>query len=57
MGGALTLLVLTLTLPFLRILLNFAILPLWEYGMLAVTGLVIILIAELAKPRYKHSGK
>ena len=57
MGGALTLLVLTLTLPFLRTLLNFAILPLWEYGMLAVTGLVIILIAELAKPRYKHSGK
>jgi Ca2+-transporting ATPase len=49
-GGALAFLALTLTVPFLRKLLNFAVLPLWEYAMLVVTGLIIIAIAELAKP-------
>jgi Ca2+-transporting ATPase len=56
-GGALTFLGLTLTVPFLRKLLNFAVLPLWEYATLAVTGLVIIAIAELAKPRIKRIRK
>jgi Ca2+-transporting ATPase len=56
-GGALTLLTFTQVVPFLRKLLNFAVLPPWEYGMLAVTGLVIIAIAELAKPKTKKQTK
>jgi Ca2+-transporting ATPase len=51
--GALFFLTSTLAVPFLRKPLNFAILPTWEYGLLALTGLVIILIAELSKPHYK----
>jgi P-type Ca2+ transporter type 2C len=50
-GGALTFLTLTLTVPFLRTMLDFTVLPPWEYGLLAVTGVLIIAIAELAKPR------
>ena len=56
-GGTLVFLALTLAVPFLRKLLNFAILPAWEYGLLALTGLAILLISELAKPRYRRPGK
>jgi Ca2+-transporting ATPase len=53
-GAALTFLVLTQVVPILRTLLNFEVLPPWEYALLAVTGLVIITIAELSKPRNKR---
>jgi Ca2+-transporting ATPase len=56
-GGALALLTLLLVVPFLRNLLGFAILPPWEYGLLAVTGLTIVAISEFAKPKYRRSKK
>jgi len=51
-GGALSLLILTQVVPFLRELMKFAILPSWEYTMLLVTGALILAIAEFAKPKY-----
>ncbi len=49
-AGASAFLALTLILPFLRGLLGFAELSIWEFGLLALTGMGIIAIAELAKP-------
>jgi P-type Ca2+ transporter type 2C len=54
-GGALVFMALTMSVPFLRNLLNFAFLPAWQYGMLAVTGLIIVAIAEISKPRLKKT--
>ena len=51
-GGAVSLLLLTQLVPFLRGLMEFAILPSWEYAMLLVTGALILAIAEFAKPKY-----
>ncbi len=56
-GSAVTFLALTLILPFLRRLLGFAELSIWEFGLLTVTGIGIIAIAELAKPWYLHRIK
>ena len=53
-GGACSFLVLIQVVPFLRELMKFAILPAWEYALLTVTGLVILAIAEFAKPKYWH---
>ncbi len=51
-GGALSLLTLTQVLPFLREMMEFAILPPWEYASLLATGALILAIAEFAKPKY-----
>lgn len=50
--GAAGLLTLTMLLPFLRSMMKFALLPAWEYGSLLGTSLLIVAIAEFAKPKY-----
>ncbi len=52
-GGTFGFLALTQVIPFMRNLLNFAVLHPWEFGLLAITGLASVLVAEIAKPRLK----